>query len=270
MKIQTPTHTFNINFKVVLITIAVITLIFNILGSFYTVQAGERALVFRFGDVVSTESEGLHFKLPFVDKVLKVDIRTKKTSADGEASTKDIQSVTTEVSLNYHFDVAKLKEIYSKTGIDVDDKIVHPRIQEIVKAVSAKFSAEQLITSRELVKSEIAIALRTDLAKYYLVVEDIQITNFRFSKEFANSIEAKQTSAQLALKAKNDLDRIKVEAEQIVATAEAEAKAITIKTQAINSAGGKNYTSLKFIEKWDGVMPRVTSSKDMLLMLDEK
>lgn len=270
MKVQYNNQTVNINFKIIFSVLAILILVYNLLSSFYTIQSGERGLVFRFGNIVSTETEGLHFLIPLSEKVTKVDIRTKKTSADAVASTKDIQSVTTEVSLNYHLDTNKLKEIYSKTGIEVDDKIVHPRIQEIVKAVSAKLSAEQLITQRELVKSEIATALRSDLGQYNIIVEDIQITNFQFSREFAASIEAKQTSAQLALKAKNDLDRIKVEAEQIVATAEAEAKAITIKTEAINSAGGKNYTSLKFIEKWDGVMPRVTGTKDMMMMVDEK
>jgi regulator of protease activity HflC (stomatin/prohibitin superfamily) len=157
--------------------------------------------------------------------------------------------------LNYHLNENKLSEIYSTIGTDVENKIIAPRIQEVVKAVVAKYSAEQLLSMREAVKNEIAAALRRSISEYNVVVEDIQITNFHFSQSFNAAIEAKQTAEQQAMKARNDLERVKVEAEQKVAMAEAEAEQIRIQAEAIQKQGGKEYVQLKAIEKWDGKLP---------------
>ena len=115
----------------------------------------------------------------------------------------------------------------------------------------ARLSAEELLTRRDSVKQEIAIGLRTSLANYNINVEDIQITSFSFSKAFDEAIEAKQN----VVKAKNDLDRIKVEAEQKITMAQAEAETIRIQAQAIKEQGGEEYVKMKAIEKWNGVLP---------------
>jgi regulator of protease activity HflC (stomatin/prohibitin superfamily) len=146
--------------------------------------------------------------------------------------------------------------------------VIAPRIQEIVKAVIARFSAEELLVRRDVVKSEIANGLRQSLTQYNVVVEDIQITNFSFSQAFDEAIEAKQTAEQNALKAKNDLERIRVEAEQKIAMAQAEAEAIRIQAQAIKEQGGEAYVRMKAIEKWNGVLPQVSGGATPFINLN--
>lgn len=227
----------------------------TLLGSFFTVTAGTRAIVFRFGQVQSVEADGLHFKLPFIENYRIVDIRTQKATSPASAGTRDLQTVSTEVALNYHLDANALADTYARVGLDVENKVIDPRIQEMVKAVVAKFSAEELLTKREDVKQEVASGLRDQLRAYNIVFEDIQITNFAFSHAFDVAIEAKQTAEQNALKARNDLARIQVEAQQRIAIAEAEARAIQIQAQAIKEQGGTEYVQLKAIEKWNGQLP---------------
>ena len=250
-----------------LLGFAGIVLLAIIWSCFFTVRSGERALVFRFGQVQTVVSDGLHFKLPFIEDYKIVDVRTQKAHSPANAGTRDLQTVTSEVALNYHLQAESLADTYSRIGLDVENKVIDPRIQEIVKAVVAKFSAEELLTKREDVKNEIATGLRTSLLAYNIAVEDIQITNFSFSHSFDAAIEAKQTAEQQALKAKNELDRIKVEAQQKIAMAEAEARTIQIQAQAIKEQGGAEYVQLKAIEKWDGKLPQVSGGNTPFINL---
>jgi regulator of protease activity HflC (stomatin/prohibitin superfamily) len=248
----------------ILVLIAVVVL----WGSFYTVTSGERAIVLRFGQVQNVESDGLHFKLPFIEAIKIVDVRTQKAHSPANAGTRDLQSVATEVAMNYHLNGDSLADTYTRIGLDVENKVIDPRIQEVVKAVIARFSAEELLVKREDVKSEIASGLRSSLSAYNITVEDIQITNFSFSRAFDSAIEAKQTAEQNALKAKNDLDRIKIEAQQKIAMAEAEAKTIQIQAQAIKEQGGAEYVQLKAIEKWNGQLPQVSGANTPFINLN--
>lgn len=227
---------------------------------FYTVDSGERAIVRTFGSVSNIEGDGIHVRMPLVHSITKVNIRTLKAEAPAEAGTKDMQIVHTKVAMNYHIDPNKIAEIYTQTGLELEDKVIDPRIQETVKAIIARYNAEQLLSLREKVKQEIAALLKTSVSPYHIIVEDIQITNFQFSAAFNGAIEAKQVAEQSALKAKNDLDRIKVEAEQKIATAMAEAETIRIQANAIRAQGGKEYVELKAIEKWDGKLPTYMTS----------
>lgn len=227
-------------------------------NSVYSVKSGQRGIVFEFGKIQAVTSEGLNFKIPFIQSVERVDIRTQKASAPCDAGTKDLQTVSSEVAINYHLDPMKLKEMYLQVGLDVEGKIIDPRIQEVVKATVARYSAEQLLSQREAVKSDIVKAIKSSVGTYNIIVEDVQITNFKFSSAFNEAIEAKQTAEQNALKAENDLKRIKIEAEQRIATAKAEAEAIRIQTEAIREQGGSAYVALKTVEKWDGVLPTMT------------
>ena len=249
--------------KIIFFSVIVVIVLMIIWGCFYTVTSGQRALVLRFGQVQEVVSDGLHFKLPFVERIILVDVRTQKAHSPASAGTKDLQTVTTEVALNYHLNANALQDTYSRIGLDVEDKVIEPRIQEIVKAVIARFSAEELLTRRDAVKGEIAAGLRNALATYNINVEDIQITNFKFSRAFDEAIEAKQTAEQNALKAKNDLDRIKVEAEQKITMAQAEAETIRIQAQAIKEQGGEEYVKMKAIEKWNGTLPQYTGGGAM-------
>lgn len=239
-------------------------------GCFYTVDAGQRAIVKRFGTVIDVRGDGLHFKLPLFDSVTKVNVRTQKAHSPAPAGTNDLQNVATEVALNYHLDPHKLADTYSRVGLDVEHKVIAPRIQEVVKSVVARYTAEQLLKQREEVKASIVSGLRAALTPYNIMLEDVQLTDFRFSSAFDEAIEAKQTAEQNALKAKNDLERIKVEAEQKIATAQAEAEAIRIQSAAIKEQGGQAYVQLKAIEKWDGVLPRMTGEAIPMIQLDNR
>lgn len=234
-----------------------------LMGSWYTVDAGERGIVLQWGSVVNVVDDGLHFKLPFVQSVKVVDVRTRKAHAPAQAASSDLQRVETEVALNYHLDPSRLESIYTKTGLDVESSLIDPRIQEVVKAVTAKYQADKLVGHRDIVKAEIESQLKTSLAPYNVLVEAVQITNFKFSEQYDAAIEAKQTAEQNAQKAKNDLDRIKVEAEQKIATAKAEAEAIRIQSEAIKAQGGEGYVQLKAIEKWDGALPTYQGGNTM-------
>lgn len=239
-----------------LVALAVIVGLPILWGSWYTVSSGEVAIIKTWGAVTSIAGDGLHFKMPIAQSVEKIDIRTRKAHSPSEAGTKDMQRITTEVSVNYHFDQSKIKEIYTNTGIDnIEDKIVDPRIQEEVKAVIARFSADQLLAQREGVKGEIEMSLKKSLASYNIILEAVQITNFKFSEQYNESIEQKQVSEQNAQKAQNDLARIKIEAEQKIVQSTAEANAIKIQLDAIKSNGGKEYIQKLSIEKWNGELP---------------
>ncbi len=226
----------------------------------YTVDAGERGIVLTWGAVTKVVDDGLHVKIPYMQAVRIVDVRTRKAHAPAQAASSDMQRVGTEVALNYHLDPTKLEEIYSKTGLEIEVTLIDPRIQEVVKAVVAKYQADKLLAQREVVKAEIEQALKVSLAPYHVLVEAVQITDFKFSEQYDAAIEAKQTAEQNAQKAKNDLERIKVEAEQKIATARAEAEAIRIQSEAIKAQGGAEYVQLKAIEKWDGKLPTYQGS----------
>lgn len=267
MKISYDGQTANINIPLIIAGILLFIAGCMAISGFYTVHSGERALVFRWGNIVSTETEGLHWRLPIAETVLPVDIKTQKATAPAEIGTKDLQKVTTQIALNYHLDPARLREIYTRTGLNVDEKIIDGRIQETVKAVGASYNAEQLLIERDHVKNAIIIALRADLAKYDIALEDLQIIDFKFSPTYSAAIEEKQTSLQLALKAKNDLERVKIEAEQTVAQAQAQAEAIKIQSAAVKEQGGADYVKLKAIERWSGVLPTTMMSEDVRAML---
>lgn len=243
------------NIKAIVALVVAFIFVFLVPFNVYSIDSGERAIVRNFGSVSGVWDDGLHFKIPFIQKVTVIDVRTRKAHAPAQAASSDMQRVTTEVALNYHLNPEKLEEIYTKTGLDIEDRIIDPRIQEVVKAVTAKFQADKLLIQREIVKGEIETLLKTSLLPYNIVVEAVQITDFKFSEQYNSAIEAKQTAEQNAQKAKNDLERIKVEAEQKVATAQAEAEAIRIQANAIKEQGGEEYVQMKAIEKWNGQLP---------------
>jgi len=241
-------------------------------GSFYTVKAGEKAIVFTWGEITSVSTEGLHFKIPVMQTIAKIDIRTQKAEAPAAAASKNMQTVSTVLTLNYSLDQNKLKELYSTVGLEVENKIIAARIQETVKAVVARYTAEELLTMREQVKNDISESLTRQLLEYHIIVGagGVQITNFDFSRAFNEAIEDKQIAEQKALTAKNNLERVKVEVEQKIEQARGEAEAIRIQADAIRAQGGKEYVNLKGIEKWDGKLPVYTGGSGPVPFLEVK
>jgi len=233
------------------IALVVLVLIF---GSVGTIGAGERGILLQFGAVKDRVfDEGLYFKVPFVHQVVKMDVKVQKDEVPASASSKDLQIITSKIAINYHLLPSKVNQVWQEIGKEYNSRIIAPSIQEAVKAVTAKFTAEELIIKREDVKDQIKINLAERLIKSNIVVDDINITSFDFSKSFNEAIEAKVTAEQLKLKAERDLERIRIEADQRVVEAEGKAKAIRTEAQALSA--NAQIVELRWIEKWDGKTP---------------
>lgn len=223
-------------------------------GAFGTVGAGERGVLLQFGAVKDKVfNEGLYIKIPFVQKVVKMDVKIQKDEVPATASSKDLQIITSRIALNYHLDPKSVNRIWQEVGKNYNFRIISPAIQESVKAETAKFTAEELITKRETVKEQIKTNLAKRLLENSIIVDEFNIIDFDFSATFNEAIEAKVKAEQLKLKADRDLERIRIEAEQRIVNAEAKAKAIQIEAQALRA--NAQIVELRWIEKWDGKVP---------------
>lgn len=233
---------------------AFIVLIF-VLGSFTVVSVGQRGVVLRVGSLNRILEDGIHFKVPIFESVYKVSVQTQKEQVQADAASQDLQTVKAVVAVNYNVDPGKVSDLYTTVGVDYKVRVIDPAIQESIKAATAKYTAEQLITQRPKVKDDILSSLKAILAPKDIQVSDVSITQFDFSDSFNAAIEAKVTAEQQALQAKNKLEQVQYEAQQTVATAKAQAEAIRIQAEAITQQGGANYVQLKAIEKWKGDVP---------------
>jgi len=241
-----------------------------VFGSFETIGAGERGVVLRLGAVNRVMVEGLNFKIPLIESVKTLDVKTQKETAQATAASKDLQTITAEVALNYHLQPEAVTRLWQSVGEDYKGRIIDPAIQEAVKSATAKFTAEELITKRPSVKDEITLALTARLSKEFIIVDEFSIVNFDFSASFNEAIEAKVTAEQNALASKNKLEQVKYEAEQRIAQSKGEAEAIRIQAEAIQSNGGAEYVNLKSIEKWNGILPTMMISGGSVPFLNIK
>jgi len=194
-----------------------------------------------------------------------MDIKTQKYEADLTAASKDLQDVKTKIAINYHIDGDSAPVIYREIGLNYAEKVIYPLEQEINKAATAQFTAEELITKRDAVREIMKNTLMEKLRTRGIIVEEISIINFEFSKSFSESIEAKVVMEQSALTAKNKLEQVKYEAEQKIAAAQGEAKAIQIRGEALKNNPG--VIELNWIEKWDGHQPMVVGGATPLINL---
>jgi len=243
----------NKTITLVIITVVGLFLLFS-LSPFGIVNAGERGIMLRFGAVTGRVlSEGLYFRIPLVESVKIMDVKIQKEEADVSAASKDLQTVTSKVALNYHIDPDKVDSIYQSIGINYSARLIDPYVQESVKAITAQYTAEELITKRELVRDAIKTALRAKFDNSGIVVDEFNIIDFQFSKSFNEAIEAKVTAEQNALAAKNKLEQIKFESEQVIASAKGKAEAQRIEGEALRA--NPQVIELRAIEKWDGKLP---------------
>jgi regulator of protease activity HflC (stomatin/prohibitin superfamily) len=233
------------------------------INPFVIIGAGERGVVLNFGAVQDwVLNEGIHFRIPIMQRIARIDVRVQKSQTDAAAASKDLQETHSTIALNYHLLPEKANWVYQKIGTAYKERIIDPAVQEVVKAVTARYTAVMLITQRETVRHEIKELLKQRLVAYNILVDDFSIINFQFSKQFTQAIEAKQTAEQLAMKAQRDLERIKIEAEQKIAQAKAEAEALRLQKENVTPQLVRLRqieASLRAIEKWDGHMPKVTS-----------
>jgi len=233
------------------------------------VESGNRGVLTHWSAVDITQSaldEGIHFVIPFQDEVVNIEVRTLKYDKDTRSASKDLQTVQTTITVNYHPNPSQVNRLYQEIGLDYENRVIQPAIEETVKQVTANYNAEELITKRPLVKSDIENAIRDRLYEFYIETDVISITDFEFSQLFTNAIESKVEAEQKAQKAENDLIRIEVEARQLeaqavgtaaanIAEAQGEAEAISI----INNALSSNPFYLEWLktQAWDGRLPLV-------------
>lgn len=241
---------------------------------FVSVNDGNVGIVLKFKEAQPTVLEpGLHWYNPVTENVIEWSTQILKSSDASQGSTKDIQQVTIKWALNWRIDRKNVIQVYKTIGNDIESRVIDPAMQEAIKAVSARYTAEELITQREQMRTEVKTSVAQKLARYGLTVEEFSVTDFSFSNKFTNAIEAKQEAEQLAAKAKNDLDRIRVEAEQKVAQAQAEAAALRAQKQEITPELlelRKIEMQREAIQKWDGQLPQNTGGYVPFLNLGGK
>lgn len=250
----------------VLLLILVLSVIF---GGFFIVPAGHKGVVFNSFTGVKpiTYDEGTHFKLPFFEHVTEFEVRTKVYNEDASAASKDLQIVSTKVALNYHLNKEQVFDLFKNIGADYESRIINPSIQEVVKSITAKHIAEELITKRESVKEEIKIALKERLTPYYIIVDDMSITNFDFSPEFNRAVESKVSAEQNSLKEQNNLKVVEFQAQQKIAEARGQAEAIKIINEELQRS--PQYIDYLTIIKWNGEMPLALGSGSLLSITGE-
>ena len=258
--------------KKIVAAVIVATVLIGVSGAFGTVGAGQRGVLLRFGAVTGTiHQEGLYFKVPFMEEVILMSTQINKYTAPATSSSKDLQVVSTEVTLNYQLRGEAVGQVYRDLRRDYENRVIQPYIQEAVKSTTAQYNAEELITQRPAVRSALQGMLATQLGPRGLDVVQLSITDFQFSAAFQNAIEAKVTAVQQALEAENALRRVEFEAKQQIEQARAEAKGLELQKAQVTT----ELIELRQIEvqraavdKWNGVMPTVVTSGGPVPMLD--
>lgn len=253
-------------------------------NSFTIVPAGNTGVVLTLGKVSETSyQEGFHLKIPFIQQVEDMSNKIQVYETPASAVSKDLQTVSSKIAVNYRLLSDKTASMYKDVGIDYQTVLIAPVVQECMKSATAKYTAEQLITERAAVGDEVKASLDTKLNDYGIYIEKFNIVNFDFTEEYNNAIEAKQVAEQNLLKTKTEQEQAIVianaEADKKVIAAEAQAKATLTEAQAQADANKLLEESLsdkviayEQIQKWNGILPKVTGSDRGLLIdvnLDE-
>jgi len=270
-KYETPKINVNVGAAKAIAIIVIALIVIGVISAAAVtiVDAGHRGVLLHWNAVdltISPLDEGLHFIVPFADSVVQMEVRTLKIIKATSSASKDLQTVSTEVTVNYHPSYESIHVLYKEVGLDYENRIIQPAIEEVVKQVTANYNAEELITKRPLVKSDIEAEIAARLSEFNIQTDVVSITDFQFSALFAQAIESKVEAEQKAFKAENDLRRIQVEALQSeavaqgiakanIAQAQGEAQAIKIINQAL--AANPWYLEWLKIQAWDGVLPLV-------------
>ncbi len=216
-----------------------------------TVDAGHVGVVTRFGAVNRVAQPGVVFKLPFFfENIAHMETRTQKEQVDASAASSDLQEVKSTIALNFHLRGENAVDVYQNLGVEYTERIIAPAMQEAFKATTAKFTASDLISKREAVKAIAYKELKARLEKHNIVVDEFNIVNFNFSKEFNEAIEQKTVAQQ-------NLEKAKVEANTALTQAQGQANA----QKALKDSGSLSPEYLQFLatQKWNGILPNATS-----------
>lgn len=243
-----------------LISAALVGFLVLVVGfaSIHVVPAGHRGVVKVFGDVKDEPlPEGIHLLNPLA-RVVDFNVRFQALSAaKAEGGTIDMQRVYEDLTLNYSYDPKFAPYVYNNFGDDnsIEQNFIGPAMYESFKAVTSKYTAEDLVTKRSDVSASIIALLTEKLAKYHIIVSDINVTNFHFDDAFTTAVEQKVVAAQNRLTAEQNLETSRISAQQAVVAAEGQAKAIAIQAEAVQNQGGDKFVALEAIKKWNGQLP---------------
>ncbi|MBQ8204111.1 MAG: prohibitin family protein [Clostridia bacterium] len=253
----------------VIILVAALFVVTVAANAFTIVDAGHTGVVVTLGKVnEGVLQEGMHLKVPFVQKVIKIDNRIVKLEVDTEAFSKDLQTVETTLAINYRVDTSKSYSIYKNIGANYEEVLVAPAVNEVLKAITAQYTAEESVTNRSLISDGLIKGLNDKLNNIGLYITDVNIINFDFSEAFITAIEEKQVAQQQLLKAET-------EKQTAITNAEAEAETTRIKAEAEADANNKIKASLdenvirsKFYDKWDGKLPEAMGSDSIITSIE--
>ena len=256
--------------KLIIIGAAAIFVLVILLNSFTVVQAGHTGVVVTMGSVnEGVLQEGIHFKVPFVQNVVKIDNRIQKLEVNTEAFSKDLQSVKTVLAINYRVDTAKSYSIYKNIGADYENVLVVPAVNEVLKAITSQYTAEESVTNRVLISDGLVKGLNEKLNDLGLYITDVNIIDFDFSEAFITAIEEKQVAQQQLLKAETEkqtaITNAQASAEAAKIKAEGDAKANKLLNDSLTDKVLEN----KKIDKWNGELPKVSGSGSTIIDYDD-
>ena len=265
-------------FKLILTIFVVILAIIFLGSSFVVIPAGHTGVALTFGKVEDVVlQEGLHFKVPFVQKIVVVDNRIVKLDVNTEAFSKDLQTITTVVAVNDLVGKENSQTLYKNVGMGFEEVLITPAVNEVLKAVTAKYTAVELVSSRAEVSMLLDDGLNEKLNNYGIFINELNIINWDFSEEYINAVEAKQVAEQNLIKTRTEQEQALViantEAQKRVIAAEAEANEIKVLAEA-NAESNRILTEsisellIKYqtVAKWDGKLPTVMAGSDNMLI----
>ncbi len=249
---------------------AVIGILFLIVtcGSYFSVGAGVVGVTFNtITGTTAAHSQGMHLKLPLITNVIKFDVKTQREDIKADSSSKDLQKVDVHVALNYHLDYTKVNDLYVKVGRDYNEKVIHPAVNESVKASTAQFPVEQIIVEREKLRGLIEDSLKERLIHYNIILESVNLINISFDPEFNKVVEEKQIEEQKIKTAEYKKKQAEQDKQASILQAEGEAR----KQELLRASVSREVIELKWIESWDGHLPTyMMSDKTMMMMMPVK
>jgi regulator of protease activity HflC (stomatin/prohibitin superfamily) len=272
------------------IAVALVVVLIILRSIVWTVPAGYAGVIYSASEGVKAYSypAGWHFKLPIIESASIIDCRVLKFESMATAASKDMQNVNAKIALNYHVDIAKAHDLYKAIGHEYEARVIAPAIEESVRAVTAKYTAEELITKREMVSTEIQDMITQKMSRFNILVDAFNIIDFQFSTDFNHAIEQKQVAEQEAQREHNVLTKVKIQAQQRIAEAEgmkqaailsaegqanatlivAQAQAKSIQMQAEALKTNPELVELRKVEKWNGQMPNFMMGANQPMIMD--
>jgi regulator of protease activity HflC (stomatin/prohibitin superfamily) len=238
-------------------------------GLVHIVQTGRTQVVTRFGKVVRTNGDGIALHIPIIEQTKSIDTTIRRESADADAATSNLQRVTTTVAVNYRITRENaVKQYQNFTKKDFVSIVVAPKIQDSVKVVTPKYTAEELILKRAEVSADIKTQLIKSLSDYGIDIVDVSIANFSFSKDYSDAISQKSVLEQQIASAKLNNEKVRIEGENNVLAAQkaSEVRAIEAQQSAVNLEFYKLQVQDRAVAKWNGVSPLYVGASEAPLL----